>query len=553
MMIALEVLTGGLRGQRFLLRDASFTIGRAPHNSIVLPDVHLSSEHAQIFREDDKYIFKDLRSTNGSRVQHRDGSLCYVDGSVGFESVLVEGDRLLLGDPLEPVILCCSLGAQALEPLTPLPLPGGSSPTLPAMQLGRSGPTSGKSGPHEPAEPEPSDGEHRVVARRPLAEAEAVAGKVERDPVLAAGLLAVSKRLGRRGLDLQAVFEGIAESVFELLPLATHIAIELTDGSEGKMATVFGTAKKGDAKPEAKPEAKPDPRADKSVEPRPAMPIRASRAVIRRVLQERAAVLIANAPQDLAGAASIMGARIQSIIGVPLWEGDDIRGVIQCDHRSSAAMFRERDLEVLLVLAGQATLAIENARLHQRLRMAEEQLRAENRYLKSREEKRRTIEPIGHSPAFREVLKQVQKVTDTRPRSASRAKPAPARSWSRGSSTPSRVGGTSCLWPRTARRCPIRCSSQSCLGTRRGRLPAPTRTKRACSRWRMAGRCSSMRSARCRWASRRSCCGCCKKGRCDRLARRCSARSMCASCVRPTARWRKKWPRGASGRTSTIG
>jgi predicted ATP-dependent protease len=275
--------------------------------------------------------------------------------------------------------------------------------------------TSGKSGPHEPAEPpEPSDGEHRVVARRPLAEAEAVAGKVERDPVLAAGLLAVSKRLGRRGLDLQAVFEGIAESVFELLPLTTHLAIELTDGSEGKMATVFGTAKKGDAKPEAKPDAKPDPRADKSVEPRPAMPIRASRAVIRRVLQERAAVLIANAPQDLAGAASIMGARIQSIIGVPLWEGDDIRGVIQCDHRSSAAMFRERDLEVLLVLAGQATLAIENARLHQRLRMAEEQLRAENRYLKSREEKRRTIEPIGHSPAFREVLKQVQKVTDTR-------------------------------------------------------------------------------------------------------------------------------------------
>ncbi len=411
MMIALEVLTGGLRGQRFLLRDASFTIGRAPHNSIVLPDVHLSSEHAQIFREDDKYIFKDLRSTNGSRVQHRDGSLCYVDATVGFESVLVEGDRLLLGDPLEPVILCCSLAAQ--EPLTPLPLPlpGGGSPTVPAMQLGRSGPSSGKSGPHEPAEPhEQPDGEHRVVARRPLAEAEEVAGKVERDPVLAAGLLAVSKRLGRRGLDLQAVFEGIAESVFELLPLTTHLAIELTDGSEGKMATVFGTAKKG----EAKPDAKPDPRADKSVEPRPPMPIRASRAVIRRVLQERAAVLIANAPQDLAGAASIMGARIQSIIGVPLWEGDDIRGVIQCDNRSSAAMFRERDLEVLLVLAGQATLAIENARLHQRLRMAEEQLRAENRYLKSREEKRRTIEPIGHSPAFREVLKQVQKVTDTR-------------------------------------------------------------------------------------------------------------------------------------------
>lgn len=180
-------------------------------------------------------------------------ALCY-RWAVGFESVLVEGDRLLLGDPLEPVILCCSLAAQ--EPLTPAPLPGGGSPTVPAMQLGRSGPSSGKSGPHEPAEPHEKrpDGEHRVVARRPLAEAEEVAGKVERDPVLAAGLLAVSKRLGRRGLDLQAVFEGIAESVFELLPLTTHLAIELTDGSEGKMATVFGTAKKGEAKPDAKPD-----------------------------------------------------------------------------------------------------------------------------------------------------------------------------------------------------------------------------------------------------------------------------------------------------------
>ncbi len=405
-MIALEVLSGSLRGQRFLIREASFTIGRAPHNNIVLPDVHLSSEHAQIFREDDKYIFKDLRSTNGSRIQKRDGAVLFVDATTGFESVLSEGDRLLLGDPIDPVVLACSLSEAQLAPMT-APA-GSSSPTVPALQLGRSGPATtaspaGKSAPTESDAPEP---EGRVLLRRPLTEAEAVAGKVERDPVLATGLLTLSKRLGRRGLDLQAVFEGIAESVFELVPLATHLAIELTDGSEGKMATVFGATRKTDAKSDSKKEQPADGK--------PALPIRASRAVIRRVLADRAAVLIANAPQDLAGAASIMGARIQSIVGVPLWDGDEIRGVIQCDNRGSAAMFRERDLEVLLVLAGQASLAIENARLHQRLRLAEEQLRAENRYLKSREEKRRTVEPIGQSPAFRDVLKQVQKVTDTR-------------------------------------------------------------------------------------------------------------------------------------------
>jgi Nif-specific regulatory protein len=109
-----------------------------------------------------------------------------------------------------------------------------------------------------------------------------------------------------------------------------------------------------------------------------------------------------------------MGARIQSTIGVPLWEGDALRGVIQCDNRASAAMFRERDLEVLLVLAGQATLAIENARLLKRLRLAEEQLRGENRYLKSREEKRRFADIIGESSAMRDLFRQVEKVTDTR-------------------------------------------------------------------------------------------------------------------------------------------
>ena len=102
------------------------------------------------------------------------------------------------------------------------------------------------------------------------------------------------------------------------------------------MATVFGQTRK--KRSQSRCDKRPQTRA--SDRRKPALPIRASRAVIRRVLSERAAVLIANAPQDLAGAASIMGARIQSIIGVPLWDGDEIRGVIQCDNRSSAAMFR---------------------------------------------------------------------------------------------------------------------------------------------------------------------------------------------------------------------
>ena len=399
-MISLELRSGPRRGQRIrvALGGASppFTIGRAPHNQLVLPEAHLSSEHGQLFWEDDRFLYKDLRSTNGSRLVRRGGALTYIDGAVGFEVPIEDGDQLLLGDPLDPVALVCHLGDGERDVPAPVAVQLGETPTLIPQALPRPPvvtPTP------TPSPDEPQD-DSRVLARRPLSEAEAVAGKVERDPALAPALLGVSKRLGRRGLELSSVFEGIAEAVFELVPLCTHLALELSDGPDGRMATVFGAQRKP-------PEGR-EPGKDAGA------PVRASRAVVRRVLAERAAVLIANAPQDLAGAASIMGARIQSIIGVPLWEGDEIRGVIQCDNRASAAMFRERDLEMLLVLCGQATLAIENARLLQRLRLAEEELRKENRYLKSREEKRRGVMPIGQSAAMREVLRQVGKVTDTR-------------------------------------------------------------------------------------------------------------------------------------------
>ncbi len=441
-MITLEIVSGAQRGARREVSEASLTIGRAPQNLLVLPDAHLSSEHGQIFREGETYIYKDLRSTNGSRLLRRDGTMVFVDATHSFEVTLQDGDQLLLGDPVEPVVVSCRLSGASTPVVTPLPAPAVGSPTLPAIQLGRSPATAPPTTapPSEPGEPDLS----RVLLRRPLSEAEEVADKALRDPAVATALLSASKRLGRRGLELQAVFESIAEAVFDLVPLCTHTAIELSDGPEGRMATVFGAVRK----PDGRPEVRPEPKAGQSgpalapvaagAAAAPALaapagaagvagsagaagaagggpaPVRASRAVMRRVLTERAAVLVANAPQDLAGVASIMGARIQSIIGVPLWDGEEIRGVIQCDNRASAAMFRERDLEALLLLAGQAALAIENARLLQRLRLAQEQLRVENRYLKSRDEKRRAIEPIGQSTAMRDVLRQVHKVTDTR-------------------------------------------------------------------------------------------------------------------------------------------
>jgi Nif-specific regulatory protein len=348
-MITLEVLTGEKAGSIFRELDAPvLTIGRAPTNQVILSDYHLSGEHGQIFREDDRYIYRDLRSTNGSRI-FRGTDEVTLDGE-HFEAPLLDGDELRLGNPAEPVVLKCRVKI----------------------------------------EEDARYAKQEVIAKRELSELPEVQGKLERDPLRAAGLYNVAKKLGSRGLELNAVFEGLAEAIFEQVPRATHLAIDLADEKDGRLNTVFSRAKGQPASGR----------------------FEISRSVVRRALRERAAFLSADAKQELRSE-SVMRADIVSTIAVPLWDGDTIRGVLQCDNRASQIL-RNEDFEMMMAIAGLATLAIENARVVQRLKLADEKVRAEAKYLKTREEKRRFSDIIGESNAMKEIFRQLEKVIDTR-------------------------------------------------------------------------------------------------------------------------------------------
>ncbi len=356
-MLVLEISSGASAGRTYELdRPAhpQVTLGRADTNAVVLPDYHLSGEHGQLFYEDDQVIFRDLRSTNGSAVQRGDRRIP-VDASCRHEITIHDGDQLLLGDPKAPVVVNVRLR--------------GTAP--------------------------PDNDEGRVLASRAIDDLQAVAGKVEADPGGALALYHAGKRLVGR-LDLGDTLDAVSEAVLEMLPRATDVAVLWRSEGDDERFTVIASR----ARPGVTPPAKGV--------------VRSSRSVVRRVLRERAAVLFADAAEELSGSESIISARIRSTLAVPLWHGNEIRGVVEADNRSSGGLFRERDLEVLLVLGAQAALAIENALLVDRLRIAEERLRGENRYLKNREEKRRFADIIGESKAMREVLGQLEKVIDTR-------------------------------------------------------------------------------------------------------------------------------------------
>ncbi|HMG21416.1 MAG TPA: sigma 54-interacting transcriptional regulator [Kofleriaceae bacterium] len=369
-MIALEILHGTATQRVHRISGASAgsgvtTIGRSPACTVVIGDFHLSGDHAQITRVGDHYVFRDLRSTNGSAVE-RDGRRIQVDAAARWEVALVDGDVLLLGNHHDPVRIAVRIGDDADD----------ADDAHEAHDLGE-----------------------RLIASRSIMTLPAVADQLERDPGEALRVYKALQPLGAR-LEPGEVIEACITAAFQLLPRATHVAILLrSEADKDRFALAVSRERN-----------KPEPR-----EARPAGgdPVRASRAVLRRVLADRAAVLTANA-QEALSSESILGGQILSILALPLWRGDDIIGLIQSDNRASAGMFSETDLEVGLLLAAQASLAIDNATLVQRLRVAEERARGENVYLRRREQKIKFDNIIGDSPAMKAVFAQLERVIDTR-------------------------------------------------------------------------------------------------------------------------------------------
>jgi Nif-specific regulatory protein len=193
------------------------------------------------------------------------------------------------------------------------------------------------------------------------------------------------------------VIDVVAEQVFAFLSRVTHVTIALREEDESGRASRYV------------PVATRLRDGGRGVDP---IPI--SRSVVKKVVAERAAVLAADAPKDIGDNPTLLAAKILSTIGVPLWQGDEIIGVLQADNRAARGMFADRDLDVLAVLAQAASQAVVHARLYQRLKIAEERQRKENVYLKKREESRRFDGIIGDSKEMKSLFDQLRKVVDTR-------------------------------------------------------------------------------------------------------------------------------------------
>ncbi len=351
-MLRIRVTSGESRGvERRLDADGGvLTLGRGPECALRLTEAHVSTRHGRIEARGGAYFYKDLLSTNGSCLR-RGAEEWVLDASQAEGLELRDGDLLLLGDRETPVILTLSID-------------------------------------------EDEDEERRdVLAVRRLVELPRLTQQISQEPGRVAVLYRISQQIVRGGLDLGEVLAATAQAILELLPRSTHLAIFLRE--ETQFVQALGLA------------VGPKPGA---LEPAPEL--RLSRALQRRVLAEKAAVLASNAAEEFSGSHSIARANILSTVCVPLWDEQEIIGIVQVDNRNVVGSFRESDLEVLTVLASQLSLAVRNARLYSRVRRAEEAARGEAGFLKRQDRQQRRL-IVGESAAMRRVMELVERVKDT--------------------------------------------------------------------------------------------------------------------------------------------
>jgi len=131
-----------------------------------------------------------------------------------------------------------------------------------------------------------------------------------------------------------------------------------------------------------------------------------SRTIVNRVLGDGVGVICTDARTDkrFDASASVEAFGIRSAMCVPITSKGRILGIIYVDHRTVTGLYTEEDLNLLGAIANQAAAALENARLH-------EELRLENISLRSVLGEKNRI--LGNSRKMRELLDIVKRVSQT--------------------------------------------------------------------------------------------------------------------------------------------
>jgi len=307
------------------------TIGRGESNGLVLDDQFVSGCHAEVRLQGSAYMLKDLGSTNGT----------LVNGKQVVERELAEGDTITIGR--HTLVFRCVEGEPAESAEA-----AGSAQTV------------------EENVSQIKNNMRSVGERLTLMAQSRKAPETETAALTEPNILTISKAYRR----LEALYEACRLVVSELdlkkrLESILDAAIQVTGADRGFIILV--NEADGRLQTEVAREMGVDATAGS-----PSMSI-ASRSALHGEL-----MLVEDALQDaqLSSRESVILGRIRSAMSVPLRVDEKILGSVYVDSRRPEHRFTHEDLELFEAVASQSAIAIENAKLTER--MIEEERRRTN-------------------------------------------------------------------------------------------------------------------------------------------------------------------------------
>ena len=305
------------RPQVFPLAKNEASIGRAIDNDIVLNDFSVSRRHAFLKRESDGWVIYDNQSTNGVKVNDR----------AVPRAVVADGDEAAIGT----FLLRFREEKTVTEAHAKRSLDSTSTCIRPISEFNLD------FGLEKSAEvPSPDSTDHKKRAVLDLA---------YKNQVFEI-LVQVAKTLISAD-DVETVLEKVMDLIFEYLPVDRGFLLL----DEGGVLRLRVTRMKSTSRLSADGSAP------------------YSRTIVDMVLRQKVAVLTSDAQADerFESGMSIRMQQIRSAMCAPLWNRDSVIGVIHVDSPIHVGTFTEKDLDLLTALANFAAVAIERARLHERV------------------------------------------------------------------------------------------------------------------------------------------------------------------------------------------
>lgn len=287
------------------------TIGRHPDNSIQVLDRIVSKEHAQVFLSpDNKYVFRDLGSLNGS----------YLKGERIMEHVLEEGDEISMGST-RFVFHETDTKQEELNQVSIQP------PELLQSHI------------RQKIDAETT---HEFLPEKDIYDINVLRRDYEK--------LRIAYEVGHflsLDVNLDSLLQKILDKAFDVLPADRGVIFLKEPDGEFKPRVIKRKSNGKNQKEDAD--------------------IVISKTILSEVTENKTAVLSSDATMDsrFSGAHSIIMQGIRSTMSVPLLWREDLLGIIHLDSRIATSAFTDKDLQILSSIANQAATAIQNANLAQ--------------------------------------------------------------------------------------------------------------------------------------------------------------------------------------------